>query len=100
LRSASEQGVLQKKLGRILGTGAAESPVANPRLRWALCEAAWRLLKYQPQYRLCKKWRGQILPGGRKKQLIVALARGFGVDWWRLCTGQTTPDKLGLMLAD
>ena len=33
----------------------------NPRLRWALCEAAWRLLKWQPQYRLCKKWRGQIL---------------------------------------
>jgi transposase len=76
----------------------------NPRLRWALCEAAWRLLKYQPQYRLCQKWRAQILDpktlGGRKKQLIVALARGFGVDWWRLCTGQTTPDKLGLVMAD
>jgi transposase len=76
----------------------------NPRLRWALCEAAWRLLKYQPGYRLCKKWRGQILDpktlGGRKKQLIVALARGFGVDWWRLCTGQTTPEKLGLVMTD
>jgi transposase len=76
----------------------------NPRLRWALCEAAWRLLKWQPGYRLCKKWRGQILDpktlGGRKKQLIVALARGFGVDWWRLCTGQTTPEKLGLVMAD
>jgi transposase len=76
----------------------------NPRLRWALCEAAWRLLKYQPEYRLCKKWRAQILDpktlGGRKKQLIVALARGFGVDWWRICTGQTTPEKLGLVMAD
>jgi transposase len=76
----------------------------NPRLRWALCEAAWRLLKWQPGYRLCRKWRGQILdpktPGGRKKQLIVALARGFGVDWWRICTGQTTPGKLGLVMAD
>lgn len=75
----------------------------NPRLRWALCEAAWRLLKYQPEYRLCKKWRAQILDpktlGGRKKQLIVALARGFGVDWWRLCTGQTTPEKLGLVMS-
>jgi hypothetical protein len=30
--------------------------------------------------------------------LIVALARGFGVDWWRICTGQTTPEKLGLVL--
>ena len=76
----------------------------NPRLRWALCEAAWRLLKYPPGYRLCKKWRGQILDpktlGGRKKQLVVALARGFGVDWWRICTGQTTPEKLGLVMAD
>jgi hypothetical protein len=32
--------------------------------------------------------------------LIVALARGFGVDWWRLCTGQTTAEKLGLIMAD
>ena len=74
----------------------------NPRLRWALTELAWRLLKFQPQYRLCKKWRARIIdpqtPGGRKKQLIVALARGFGVDWWRLRTGQTTPEKLGLVM--
>lgn len=74
----------------------------NPRLRWALCEAAWRLLKFQPEYRLCQKWRARIIdpqtPGGRKKQLIVALARGFGVDWWRLQTGQTTPEKLGLVM--
>jgi hypothetical protein len=38
--------------------------------------------------------------GRPKKQLIVALARGFGVDWWRICTGQTTPEKLGLVLTD
>jgi transposase len=74
----------------------------NPRLRWALTELAWRLVKFQPQYRGCKKWRAQILDqrtgGGRKKHLIVALARSFGVDWWRLQTGQTTPDKLGLLI--
>jgi transposase len=73
----------------------------NPRLRWAFGEAAWRLLKEQPHYRLCKKWRAQIIdpktPGGRKKQLVTALARGFGVDWWRLQTGQTTMEKLGLV---
>ncbi len=76
----------------------------NPRLRWALCELAWRLLKFQPEYRLCRKWRAQIIDpkttGGRKKQLVVALARGFGVDWWRLCTGQTTPEKLGLVMTN
>ena len=75
----------------------------NPRLRWALTELAWRLLKFQPDYRGCKKWRAQIIdprtPGGRKKQLVVALARSFGVDWWRIRTGQTTPDKLGLIMA-
>ena len=74
----------------------------NPRLRWALCELAWRLLKFQPEYRLCRKWRGRIIdpltPGGRKKQMVVALARGFGVDWWRIRTGQTTPKKLGLVM--
>ena len=76
----------------------------NPRLRWALTELAWRLVFHQPAYRGCKKWRAQILDpktsGGRKKQLIVALARTFGVDWWRLQTGQTTPEQLGLLMND
>jgi transposase len=74
----------------------------NPRLRCAFGEAAWRLLHDQPNYRLCRKWRARIIdpktPGGRKKQLVTALARGFGVDWWRLQTGQTTPEKLGLVM--
>jgi len=74
----------------------------NPRLRWALAELAWRLLRYQPEYRLVKKWRPRFLDphatAGRRKQALVALARGFGVDWWRICTGQTTPEKLGLQL--
>jgi hypothetical protein len=34
----------------------------------------------------------------RKKQALVALARTFGVDWWRICTGRTTPEKLGLRM--
>jgi len=68
------------------------------------CELGWRLVKFQPNYRGCKKWRALIIdprtPGGRKKQLVVALARGFGVDWWRIRTGQTTPEKLGLIMND
>ena len=76
----------------------------NPRLRCALIELAWRWLLYQPHYRGCQKWRAQILDprtsGGRKKQLIVALARNLGVDWWRLRTQQTTPEKLGLLMND
>jgi transposase len=74
----------------------------NPRLRWALCELAWRLVRWQPDYRLCQKWRARILDphrsAGRRKQCLVALARGFAVDWWRLQTGQTTPQKLGLVM--
>jgi transposase len=74
----------------------------NPRLRWALCEAAWRLVKYQPRYRLVRKWWPRLSDphsAGKRKQAIVALARGFAVDWWRIRTGQTTPQKLGLELA-
>ena len=74
----------------------------NPRLRWALAEMAWRLIRYQPDYRLTKKWKTRLLDphatGARRKQALVALARGFGVDWWRICTGQTTPEKLGLKM--
>jgi transposase len=73
----------------------------NPRLRWALCEAAWRLVKYQPNYRLVRKWWPRLSDPhsvGKRKQAIVALARGFAVDWWRIRTGQTTAQKLGLEL--
>lgn len=73
----------------------------NPRLRWALCETAWRLLKYQPHYRLVRKWWPRLSDPhsvGRRKQAIVALARGFAVDWWRIRTGQTSPQQLGLEL--
>lgn len=74
----------------------------NAGLRWALCEMAWRLLVWQPEYRLVKKWGPMLLnartTGRKKKQVLVALARGFAVDWWRIRTGQTTPEKLGLLM--
>lgn len=75
----------------------------NPRLRWALCEMAWRLVRWQPGYRGVKKWGPHLGPqasAAKKKQALVALARTFGVDWWRLCTGRTTPEKLGLIMQD
>jgi hypothetical protein len=62
----------------------------------------WRLLRFQPEYRLVKKWQPVLLSSqtttGRRKQILVAIARGFGVDWWRLRTGQTTAEKLGLKM--
>jgi transposase len=76
----------------------------NARLRRALCQIAWRLLTYQSEYWLVKKWQPQLsnpgTTGRRRKQIIIAIMRGFAVDWWRLRTGQTTPQKLGLRMAN
>jgi transposase len=74
----------------------------NPRLRAALVEAAWRLLRFQPHYRAVLKWRlilskGALATGAARKKAIVAVARQLAVDLWRLRTGQLTPAKLGLI---
>ena len=34
---------------------------------------------------------------GRMKQISVALARRFFVDWWRVRTGQITAEALGFV---
>lgn len=75
----------------------------NGRLRQALCQIAWRLLSYQPDYWLVKKWQPHLLSLStthrRRKQIVIAFMRGFAVDWWRLRTAQTTPEKLGLRMS-
>lgn len=80
----------------------AISKRGNGRVRWMLCEATWRLLRHQPRYRLVKKWLRRLLKqgrhAGRRKQIITAFAREFAIDWWRIRTGQTTPEKLGLKM--
>ncbi len=70
----------------------------NPLLRQYLVEAAWRLIRWQPDWYAWKKWRGEFAraSGGRRKQIVVALARTLAVDMWRLYTGQTDMEKLGL----
>ncbi len=73
----------------------------NPRLRWALVELAWRVKRYQPGYWKLKKLE-EAFEGkdrrraGLRKRAIVALARQLAIDMWRLATGQTTPEALGL----
>ena len=37
-------------------------------------------------------------PPAQKKQALVALARTFGLDWWRISTERTTAEKLGLVM--
>lgn len=67
----------------------------NRRVRRALVEAAWRLNLWQPAYPPLAKLRAA--EGRRsRKRAIVAVARRLAIDLWRLATGQTTADKLGL----
>src|SRR5207249_7570453 len=73
----------------------------NPRLRAALVELAWRMVRFQPHYRAVRKWtdrlrKGQLTTGTARKKAIVALARQLAVDLWRVRTGRPTPKQLGL----
>jgi transposase len=72
----------------------------NRRLRTALVELAWRCVRFQPEYPPLKKWRPVLLnpkaTGAAKKKAIVAVGRRLAIDLWRLNTGRTTADKLGL----
>ena len=69
----------------------------NPRIRHLLVEAAWRLLRYQPNYHAVAKWREALLAASqaRRKKIIVAIARQLAVDLWRLDTGRATAQQLG-----
>ena len=72
----------------------------NRRLRPVLVECLWRLSLFQPEYRVVKKWRPELLnpktSRPRRKKIIVAMARAFCVDWWRVRTGRCKPEDLGL----
>ena len=73
----------------------------NPRLRAALVELAWRLVRFQPgsppvKTRLALLSKGARATGAARKKAIVAVARHLAVDLWRLHTGQCTATQLGL----
>jgi transposase len=74
----------------------------NRRLRPALVECLWRLCVFQPGYRVVKKWRPELLnpktSRPRRKKIIVAMARTFAVDWWRVRTNRCKAEDLGLTL--
>jgi transposase len=74
----------------------------NPRLRAALVEAAWRLVRFQPNYRPVKKWKvllakGVLTTRAARKKAIVALARQLAVDLWRIRSERVQAEKLGLI---
>ena len=73
----------------------------NPRLRAALVELAWRMVRFQPQYPPVKKRLpvlaiGAKATGAARKKAIVAVARQMAVDLWRWQTGRCTAHQLGL----
>jgi transposase len=72
----------------------------NPRIRHLLVEATWRLLRHQPDYRPVAKWRQAFVSQspGRRKKIVVAIARQLAVDLWRLATGRATAEQLGLLI--
>ena len=74
----------------------------NARLRAALVELAWRLVRFQPNYKPVVKWRqilakGALATGAARKKAIVAVARQLAVDLWRVRTGRCKPEVLGLV---
>jgi transposase len=74
----------------------------NPRLRRLLIETVWLFKQHNPGYRGLVKWQDQLrdekLSKARLKKIVVAIARQFAVDWWRVRTGQIEPEPLGLVM--
>jgi len=71
----------------------------NVRLRTALIELAWRLVIWQRDCKLVKKWWGVLgrpkATKGARKKAVVAIARQMAVDLWRWRTGRIKPADLG-----
>ena len=71
----------------------------NVRLRTALVELAWRMVVWQQECKLVKKWWPVIgnpkATKGARKKAIVAMARQMAVDLWRWRTGRAKPADLG-----
>ncbi len=70
----------------------------NPRVRALLIELVWRLARWQPDYPPVRALVAGIARGAARRKCAVAAARKLAVDLWRLATGQTTPEKLKLIV--
>ncbi len=70
----------------------------NPRVRALLIELVWRLARWQPDYKPVRSLIARIARGAARRKCAVAAARRLAVDLWRLATGQTTPEKLKLIV--
>src|SRR5258707_13639602 len=76
-----------------------DQPLGIGIVRWTLVEMVWRLMIWQPQYPPVRRLAAGFVKSKRaKKRLVVQAARRLAIDLWRLSTGQTTPEKLGLVM--
>jgi transposase len=90
--------------GGVSGSGEHSADLSitkagNRRLSSCLIECAWRMLKWQPDYWLVKKWKPvQLAPEvhvRRRKKAIVAFARQLLIDVWKWKRGKATPQEQG-----
>jgi transposase len=74
----------------------------NRRLRHMLVECAWLLIQWNPGYVGIAKWQSRLdaaqATKASRKKIVVAIARQFAVDWWRVRTGRVTAESLGLTM--
>jgi transposase len=75
----------------------------NVRLRTALVELAWRMVVWQRDCKLVRKWWPVVghpkATAAARKKAIVAMARQMAVDLWRWRTGRIKPEDLGWVMA-
>jgi len=74
----------------------------NRRLRTVLVEMAWRMVRYQPDYWLSKKWAAVLKDKTHRrnrKRAIVAYARQLFIDLWKWKTGRITAQQLGWQMS-
>jgi transposase len=72
----------------------------NPRLRRALVELAWRVVRFQPHYKPVLKWKpvlDQKQNRGARKKAIVAIGRRLAIDLWRMETQRCSAKDLQLI---
>lgn len=74
----------------------------NTRLRTALVVLAWRLILWQPDSKLVRKWQPVLgnpkASKAARKKAVVAIARRMAVDLWRWRTGRAKPEDLGWIM--
>lgn len=67
----------------------------NRRIRRLLVETVWRLLIWQPGYPPLQRLR-EAKGQRTRKRATIAAARRLAIDLWRLATGRTTAERIGL----